>query len=302
MKALFVSLIVVASSFAMALPAGIWVNIDGPENNSLLHYRHIYVNGSVTACCNDKIVKWGWTHFWNGGNESREYEVESTVLVNFSIKMDLWPGKNEITVYGVAMSGSKGYKTINLYYDGPVVIINGSYSAKSGEKIDFKGYAYGGTRPYNYTWHFGDGSVAYGSNVSHIYSDKGTYTVTFVVRDASGYYDEATTTVVIYEGEAQPPEISILKPMHGLYINDRKILPLPVSLIVGDITIEIDAKDEQSGVKMVSLYIDDRLVENITEQPYEYAYSPSLGLHAISAIAYDYAGNYAQADSVIFAI
>ncbi len=302
MKALIIAFVVMLSSLSLALPAGIWVNIDGLENNSLLHHRHIYVNGSVQACCNDKIVKWGWIHSWSGGNESREYEVEATILVNFSIKMALQPGKNEITVYGVAMSGSKGYKSINLYYDGPVAVINGSYSVKTGEKVYFDGYAYGGTKPYSYTWHFGDGGIASGKNVSHIYSERGKYNVSLVVKDSNGYYDIAHTIVTVYEGETQPPEISILKPMHGLYINDRKIIPLPMSVVVGKITIEIEASDEQSGVEMVYLYIDDSIVENITQKPYEYVYEPSQGIHFISAIAYDYAGNSAQADTVLFAL
>ncbi|MCD6480861.1 MAG: PKD domain-containing protein [Thermoplasmata archaeon] len=41
----------------------------------------------------------------------------------------------------------------------------------------------------NYTWHFGDGGIAYGMAVSHVYAMAGNYTVNLTVRDDEGAED-----------------------------------------------------------------------------------------------------------------
>ncbi|KAA0003832.1 MAG: PKD domain-containing protein, partial [Thermoplasmata archaeon] len=48
---------------------------------------------------------------------------------------------------------------------------------------------------YNWTWVFGDGSVAYGKNVTHRFADDGTYDVTLVIRDHSSGGNSATKQI-----------------------------------------------------------------------------------------------------------
>jgi len=49
----------------------------------------------------------------------------------------------------------------------------------------------------NWTWDFGDGSVAYGKTVSHTYSQAGTYRVTLTVTDDDGLTSSIMKSVVI---------------------------------------------------------------------------------------------------------
>ncbi len=60
-----------------------------------------------------------------------------------------------------------------------------------GEIVSFDGVARGANSPYNFTWAFGDGSSAYGANVTHAYAAAGAFTVTLTVVDSASH----TTTV-----------------------------------------------------------------------------------------------------------
>ena len=48
-----------------------------------------------------------------------------------------------------------------------------------------------------YSWSFGDGVTAQGSNPSHTYSSSGNYTVTLTVTDACGTSNSTTTTLIV---------------------------------------------------------------------------------------------------------
>ena len=74
-------------------------------------------------------------------------------------------------------------ENIDEYDDGFIADGNGPYYADIGEDIDFNGTAIDGIEPYNYTWDFGDGNSSYGQNVTHNYSNNGTYTVNLTVKD-----------------------------------------------------------------------------------------------------------------------
>ena len=53
------------------------------------------------------------------------------------------------------------------------------------------------------------------------------------------------------------PDLTLVKPKVGLYLFNQRILPLSNTVIVGGITVEIEAFDERSGVKSIEMFIDD---------------------------------------------
>jgi hypothetical protein len=81
--------------------------------------------------------------------------------------------------------------------DGFIADINESYFAEIDEDIEFKGNATGGTKPYNYSWDFGDGNNSYGQNVTHNYSKNGTYIVNLTVVDNDSRIDWYITSAII---------------------------------------------------------------------------------------------------------
>jgi hypothetical protein len=68
-----------------------------------------------------------------------------------------------------------------------------------------------------------------------------------------------------------PPNVKIIKPCKGVYINNRKtLIPriLRSTLIIGDITLIANATDEDQGIEKVEFYINFRLIGNDTTEPY----------------------------------
>ncbi|MBC7128693.1 MAG: PKD domain-containing protein [Thermoplasmatales archaeon] len=80
----------------------------------------------------------------------------------------------------------------------------GPYKGKPGESLQFYGSAYGGVKPYNWTWDFGDGNKSYEQNPRHAYSKAGNYNVKLTVRDAQGKTASSTTTATINTPPAKP--------------------------------------------------------------------------------------------------
>ncbi len=63
--------------------------------------------------------------------------------------------------------------------------------------VVFTGSATGGTSPYGYNWSFGDGGTSTVQDPQHTFTAAGQYTVTLLVRDASGVTASASVTVSV---------------------------------------------------------------------------------------------------------
>ena len=92
------------------------------------------------------------------------------------------------------------------------------------------------------------------------------------------------------------PNVKITKPYKGFYIFNIKILPryFFITKIIGSITIEVNAIDEDSGIEKVEFYINNKYMGNDTTYPYTYFWKTSLlkifHIFFIKVIAYDLDG------------
>lgn len=81
-----------------------------------------------------------------------------------------------------------------------------SASPASGQApldVSFTCSAVDGTSPYSFEWNFGDGSATgSGPQVTHVYSNEGTFIATCTVRDSSGELDTSSISVSV---SAAPP-------------------------------------------------------------------------------------------------
>ena len=74
------------------------------------------------------------------------------------------------------------------------------------------------------------------------------------------------------ETENKAPHVKIIKPKRALYIFNKSIFPrlFRPAKIIGGITIEVNATDEDSGIEKVEFYINGKLKGNDTTEPYTY--------------------------------
>jgi parallel beta-helix repeat protein len=103
-----------------------------------------------------------------------------------------------------------------------------------------------------------------------------------------------------YPLDKESPTVEITKPLRAIYINNVMIRPclLMMSLIIGDIDIEVNAKDD-SEIHRVEFYIGGELQYVDRDEPFIYTWSKEksrlfIHIHLIKIVAHDYAGKTTQ--------
>ncbi|MDG6217986.1 MAG: hypothetical protein QCI00_00905 [Candidatus Thermoplasmatota archaeon] len=109
------------------------------------------------------------------------------------------------------------------------------------------------------------------------------------------YYVDATAASRVTEG-ALPPTIGLKTPKqlnHYIFGNERKNTFLPITYLIGRMTIETTVESDLA-VEKVTIEITGRRTDisiNITEDPYKYTWDRfSFGKHTITATVYDQQG------------
>jgi outer membrane protein assembly factor BamB len=176
---------------------------------------------------------------------------------------------------------------------GPLwVEANGPYSGYAHSSIWFSGTIYGGVLPYSYHWDFGDGTTSTEENPKHAYDHRGNYTATFTVTDADGNSSSDTASVVV---DYALPTVSIIKPTNALYFMNIKILPTKTPYIIGRITFEVNASQEDGlEIVKVEFMVDTTVKARVTTKPFSWTWTESGGLgryYTIRIGAYDSKGH-----------
>jgi len=159
------------------------------------------------------------------------------------------------TIYTVVLTvtddgGETGSISKNIDLTNIPPVANFSYSM-TGKTVSFdasSSYDENGTI-VGYFWDFGDGTNGIGIEPKHEYAkDYQTYEVTLTVTDSGGATANISKNVTI--GDVTNPTLEIVKPIKALYINDvYQIQRIRIPLIIGDITIAVNATDENgSGI------------------------------------------------------
>ncbi len=123
----------------------------------------------------------------------------------------------------------------------------------------------------------------------------GPVTITITAIDQTGDIGSGTATII---ADNIPPEVEIRKPLPGLYIMDSmRLLPFSYPFIIGQITIEAEATDSGSGVKLVEFILENKVRANVTEPPYKWLWDEAAtGFFRLSVKAYDGVGHTAVAE------
>lgn len=131
--------------------------------------------------------------------------------------------------------------------------------------------------PYTYEW-----KIISNDNI-------GEHIIKAIACDNDGDCKEESIKINIIGYTNYKPEVNIIKPNNNLVLERDTTL-----------TIEISAIDEDGIIESVKLIIDDELVKNFTEPPYEYDWeiiaSENIGEHIIKAIACDNEGDCSESN------
>ncbi len=149
----------------------------------------------------------------------------------------------------------------------------GPYSGNAESSIQFESTVFGGTLPYNYYWDFGDGNTSDLDDPTHAYARPGDYIATFTVVD--GDKNESSDTANVHVDTSRPA-VKILKPENALYLADFKLFPLQYPVIIGKITVKVEAYQEDVGINRICFYVDSWLKYTDYDEPYEWVWDEKL--------------------------
>jgi len=123
----------------------------------------------------------------------------------------------------------------------------------------------------------------------------GEIPVTIFAMDATGESSSNTGSIT---ADNTAPEITIIKPLPGLYLLDSmRLLPFSYPFIIGQITVEADADDNGSGVERVEFYLENDLEANVTQAPFTWLWDrAATGFFTIEVRAVDAVGHIATRD------
>ncbi|MFC9449598.1 collagenase ColA [Bacillus cereus] len=138
---------------------------------------------------------------WSG------YKTVTAYFVNYRVNAAN-QFEYDIVFHGVATEEKEKSTTI--------VNMNGPYSGIVNEEIHFHsdGTTSENGKVISYLWNFGDGTTSTEANPTHVYGEKGTYTVELTVKDSRGKESKEQTKVTVKQD-----------PQTGGSLEEEKVLP-----------------------------------------------------------------------------
>ena len=112
---------------------------------------------------------------------------------------------------------------------------------------------------------------------------------------------EGITTITTAMLDITPPNVSITRPIKALYVFGNQIRKFLIRkpLIIGDLRLWADIEDNQSGIKLIEIYIDDDLKASLPFWPKSgWIWSKPSSMkhrHTIKIVVHDVSGNNASA-------
>jgi parallel beta-helix repeat protein len=180
---------------------------------------------------------------------------------------------------------------------------HGPYQGVFNDPMNFIGSASGGVLPYTWVWDFDDGGTSTDQNPVYTYSLLPSFwwwpmpcIATLTVTDGVGNNDTDITWVLV-DKEQVPPTITLKKPEKALYIDNRKIIPLRVTIVIRSVEIEVNASDDfLYGVKF---FVDNEVIGGEKQPPFICTWDErnfKKHQHTIRITAVDIFGNQASVE------
>jgi PKD repeat protein len=130
--------------------------------------------------------------------------------------------------------------------------------------------------------------------MSHIWLNTGNYNINVIAKDIHGAESEWSDTLHVLINENDAPIVEIVKPIKSIYVFNKTILPFFMTIIIGNIDIEITASD-LGFIERIEFYIDNSLESTVTCEPYIFTWKDRSLInfkHIIKVIVYDNLGEF----------
>jgi hypothetical protein len=130
--------------------------------------------------------------------------------------------------------------------------------------------------------------------INHSWKEDGKYWVRVKAKDENDLESQWSDPLIVIIGkeDKENPSVEIIKPKRGIYFNNRKVAFFPLgSIVIGNLTIEVRASDEISGIERVEFYANKRLIDIDAFAPYTCDFTQPPNIYKIEVVAYDNAGN-----------
>lgn len=133
-------------------------------------------------------------------------------------------------------------------------------------------------------------------------STEGVHVLEYYAKDKAGNNENVKNVTV--KIDKSNPSLSIVVPQEDrIYIFGRDILPARRNpIIIGKITVSVEAEDKISGVEIVKFYVDDKEEYNKTAPPYEWRWGGEIGIRTLKVKVIDEAGLNAVKEMDVFMI
>ena len=205
-------------------------------------------------------------------------------------------GKHLITAVAVDDTGlSSGcrYVHVNVWNRAYDISIDCPTEAYVSEQIHFKPIIVGGNYyPYWINWDFGDGSESDEFEPLYQYQTAGEYQVILTLVDALNRTVTASKSIHIIEADEDPPFIKIIQPENGIYVNNKKIIDFPMTILFGETDCTFNVTDEKSGIQQIQIHLNGDLIVSTNQSPCTWTWDvPCFGINIIEITAIDTMNN-----------
>ena len=282
-----------SDGITITVTPGLVADADGPYSG--FQGEPIQFYGSADG--GEEPYSWNWD-FGDGKSSTQQNPTHIySSPGNYQVILEVTDNDDESDTDSTSCHVTEVTEGVSANADGP-------YQGTVGESIQFQGMATGGVPPYTWEWDFGDGGSSTQQNPTHTYTNAGTYTATLTVTDSDSDSDSDTSTVTVsgIPVDTTPPSVEIIKPQEkSFYFLNNRILSCFTIFIIGNIDVEVEAYDSESGVDRVEFYIDGELQDTDDSSPYSWTWSEwAFFKHTIKVVAYDNADNYKQEEIVVW--
>ncbi|HHH80287.1 MAG TPA: hypothetical protein ENL13_05240 [Thermoplasmatales archaeon] len=135
--------------------------------------------------------------------------------------------------------------------------------------------------------------------LTHSWTKAGRYNIKVMVEDFVGDKSGFSPSLNVTITPENPPEIKIIDPTKAVYLKNHKIIPFPVTVVIGSITIKADVF--RGEAEKVEFYVDNKLKETVYNEPYSWVWSETtFGKHVVKTVAYDIVENQASDEITVW--